>query len=208
MAAELTSRPLVSIARIVRRTEAEGPGERFAIWLQGCSLHCTRCCNPEMLPRAGGTILAVDELLAQLQSEHEQRSLAGITLLGGEPFEQPGGAAAIAAGAQGLGLTVLVFTGYEYEDLQERDDPSIQALLAATDLLIDGPYREELPEPSRRWIGSANQRTISLTDRISLDPAIWEQRNTLELRLTNGELTVNGFPAAQAAALWQQRRTS
>ena len=42
------------IAQIVPSTEAEGPGRRFALWFQGCSLRCPGCCNPEMLPFTGG----------------------------------------------------------------------------------------------------------------------------------------------------------
>ncbi|HGG57662.1 MAG TPA: 4Fe-4S cluster-binding domain-containing protein, partial [Nannocystis exedens] len=50
----MRSRLALQIAHIVAITEAEGPGRRFALWVQGCSLHCPGCCNPELFAAAGG----------------------------------------------------------------------------------------------------------------------------------------------------------
>jgi anaerobic ribonucleoside-triphosphate reductase activating protein len=79
----------------------------------------------------------------------------------------------------------------------------VAALLAATDLLVDGRYDRALPEPpgGRRWIGSANQVMHHLTDRYAPDDVRMRERNTVEIRLDvrGGGLTVNGWPAAAAA---------
>src|SRR4051812_10819834 len=50
------------LAQVIACTEAEGPGRRFAVWVQGCPLRCPGCCNPEMLPFEGGHEVGVDEL--------------------------------------------------------------------------------------------------------------------------------------------------
>jgi anaerobic ribonucleoside-triphosphate reductase activating protein len=84
-------------------------------------------------------------------------------------------------------------------------DPAVQELLAYTDILVDGPYVRELPDTSRRWIGSTNQRIHFLTDRYQPDDACWRQPNTLEIRIRQGEISVNGFPAPAAVALWKRQ---
>jgi anaerobic ribonucleoside-triphosphate reductase activating protein len=75
-------------------------------------------------------------------------------------------------------------------------------LLSLTDILVDGPYERDKPDTERRWIGSTNQRIHFLTGRYSFDES-WRQKNTLEIRVTGREITVNGFPAADAVGLWK-----
>lgn len=180
-----------SIAQIVPCTEAEGPGKRFAIWFQGCPLRCPECCNPEMLAFVKDKEVPCTTIIEQM---HATAEIEGITLLGGEPTAQPEAAAAIAAAAHDRGLSVMVFTGFIYEQLLQSVSPFVQRLLHNTDILVDGPYRKELPETERRWIGSSNQRIHFLTDRYSPDDPCWRRSNTIEIRLEEGELTVNGFP--------------
>jgi anaerobic ribonucleoside-triphosphate reductase activating protein len=193
------------VAQIIPATEAEGPGRRFAIWLQGCPLRCPGCCNPEMLPFAGGTEQSVDLLMAQILTVRKSdESMEGITLLGGEPFAHSVGAAELAARVASTGLTVMVFSGYALEELQARGDEQVNRLLANTDILVDGPYLRDQPETRRRWIGSANQRVHFLSNRCQADDPRWLLPNTLELRLVGGELIVNGFPAASAKDFWKR----
>lgn len=195
----------LAVAQIVPATEAEGPGRRFAIWLQGCPLRCPGCCNPEMLPFAGGEEVSVAVLMEQILSVRQKdESLEGITLLGGEPFAHAGGAAELAARVAAAGLTVMVFSGYTLNELQAQNDEQVNRLLASVDILVDGPYLRDQPETRRRWIGSANQRVHFLSERCQTDDPRWLLPNTLELRLAGGELIVNGFPAAKAKDFWQR----
>lgn len=195
---------LLSIAQIVPATEAEGPGIRFALWFQGCPLRCPGCCNPEMLPFSGGTQMTVSTILQQID-QARSAGIDGITLLGGEPFAHAGGAAMLATEARASGLSVMIFTGFLLEDLRARQDPDIDALLDQTDILVDGPYDREHPDLERRWIGSTNQRIHFFTNRYHQDDR-WKKKNTLEIRLENGMLTVNGFPARSAVGLWKRPR--
>ncbi|MGB0597447.1 MAG: 4Fe-4S single cluster domain-containing protein [Rubripirellula sp.] len=175
-------------------TRAEGPGLRLAIWLQGCPLRCPGCCNPEMLPMAGGTPRHVDELTVELEIA-AKRGIEGITLLGGEPFAQAAAAAQLAARAQQRGFSVMAFSGFTLAQLQNRRDPDVTRLLEQTDLLVDGPFLNQHPDRNRRWIGSTNQQIHFLTDRYKAQDPCWKEPNTVELRWMNGELQVNGFPA-------------
>lgn len=191
------------LAQVIPCTEAEGPGRRFAVWVQGCPLRCPGCCNPEMLPFEGGFEVGVDELAARAERAAEEDGVEGITLLGGEPLAQAAGLAALARRVRARGLSVMVFSGFALEQIRESADPHALDLLAHTDLLVDGPYLRERPEPRRRWIGSSNQRVHALTDRYRVDDPCWSRPNALEIRLVDGELTVNGFPASSAVGLWR-----
>ena len=194
---------LLQVAQIVPCTEAEGPGRRFALWLQGCPLRCPECCNPEFIPFAGGESMTLAAILEQLDAARTD-GIEGITLIGGEPLAHAAGAAALADAARDRGLTVMVFSGYTLEEARAMRDPDVDALLAATDILVDGRYVRELPDTARRWIGSTNQRIHFLSDRYRADDPCWRERNTLEIRVRGGEISVNGFPARHAVGLWKK----
>jgi anaerobic ribonucleoside-triphosphate reductase activating protein len=200
----MPSELVLQIAQIVHCTEAEGPGRRFAVWLQGCPLRCPGCCNPEMLPFEGGTAIPLGTLVGQIEESVRSQGVEGITLLGGEPLAHAAGAAALARSVRQRGLTVMVFSGYTLEEARRLPDPAVADLLGLTDILVDGPYLREQPETRRRWIGSANQRIHFLSDRYRADDPRWLLPNTLEIRLRGPELTVNGFPARSAVGLWKR----
>jgi anaerobic ribonucleoside-triphosphate reductase activating protein len=195
--------PVLQIAQIVPCTEAEGPGKRFAVWFQGCPLRCPGCCNPEFIPFAGGQAMPLAEVLAAVDRAMVE-GIEGITLLGGEPLAHATGAAVLATAVRQRGLTVMVFSGYTLEQAREMGNPDVDDLLAETDILVDGLYVRELPDSSRRWIGSTNQRIHFLTNRYHADDACWKQKNTLEIRVRGAEVSVNGFPAPRAVGLWRK----
>jgi anaerobic ribonucleoside-triphosphate reductase activating protein len=157
-----------------------------------------------MLPFQGGRRICLDEVLEQIRRTREQHAIEGITLLGGEPLAQACGAAVLACEVQQIGLSVMVFTGYTLEEARRLPDPAVANLLAHTDILVDGPYLRDQPENQRRWIGSANQRVHFLSERYRADDPCWRRPNTLEIRLANGEVTINGFPAPAAVGLWKR----
>ena len=155
----------IRVAAVVDVTLAEGPGPRFAVWVQGCAIRCPGCCNPHMFDPAGGMVLPAGELLRRLDRVRDR--IDGVTLLGGEPFEQAAALAPFARDVRRRGLSVVVFSGHLLEELRADRPPGSTALLAEVDLLVDGPYVAALPERERRWAGSANQRFHFLTGRYS-----------------------------------------
>ena len=193
----------LQIAQVVPCTEAEGPGKRFAVWFQGCPLRCPGCCNPEFLPFHGGEFRLLDDLVQWIDRTRLADAIEGISLLGGEPFAHAAGAAALARAARQRGLSVMVYSGYTLDEIRVLADPAAGDLLAATDVLVDGPYVRELPDHRRRWIGSTNQAVHFLTDRYRPDDPCWGQPNTLEIRVRGGVIDLNGFPAPHAVGLWQ-----
>jgi anaerobic ribonucleoside-triphosphate reductase activating protein len=193
----------IRIAATVDVTEAEGPGARFAVWVQGCAVRCPGCCNPHMFDPAGGEEVDPAALLARLDGVRDR--VEGVTLLGGEPFEQAGALAAFARGVRDRGLSVMAFTGHLLEDLRVDRPSGSRELLACVDVLVDGPYRADLPETARRWSGSANQRFHFLTDRYSPGVELvapGEIERTIELRIgPDGRMDRSGWPEP-AAGSW------
>ena len=177
----------IRVALRVPSTEAEGPGRRYAVWVQGCTLACPGCCNPEMFAPRGGESHDVAALAAEICATP---TIEGLSILGGEPLQQAAAVAELASAVRARGLSVMLYTGYTVEEVTT---PEGRAALAACDLVVDGRYREGLPETGRRWIGSANQRVHFVTDRYR--PADFAGPNTVEIRLRGGALSVNGWPA-------------
>jgi anaerobic ribonucleoside-triphosphate reductase activating protein len=157
-----------------------------------------------MLPFEGGQKMLLADVVERVRRAADEHGIEGITLLGGEPLAHAAGAAALACATQLIGLSVMVFSGYTLNEIRRLTDPAVHDLLAHTDILVDGPYIRELPETRRRWIGSSNQEIHFLTDRYRADDPCWELPNTLEIRLQDGEVLVNGFPANRARGLWKR----
>lgn len=142
----------------------DGPGLRFAVFVQGCPHHCPGCHNPASHDPAGGYTEDVRNLLDQFE---ENPLLAGITLSGGEPFAQPGPLVWLAGEVKNRGKDVVTYTGYTLEKLQKmaEEDTAVRALLQLTDMLVDGPYVEALRDLELPWRGSSNQRIWHRKDR-------------------------------------------
>ena len=138
-----------------------GPGRRYCLWVQGCERQCPGCVSVHSRDPEGGYSMTLHALAMEIKMSNPE----GLTISGGEPFLQ---AEALAELLQLLknGMHcdpgVIVYTGYTLEELQQR--PDAQALLAHTDLLIDGPYVQALDD-GLSLRGSSNQRVIPLTQR-------------------------------------------
>jgi anaerobic ribonucleoside-triphosphate reductase activating protein len=202
MSVRKTAVPRLRVGARVALTRAEGPGPRYALWVQGCAIRCPGCCNPHLFEAAGGEALPVPMLLAEVEAARTRSAIEGVTLLGGEPFEQAAALARFARGVRAMDLSVLAFSGYTLEELRSRaaGEPAVAGLLAALDVLVDGPYQAALPERERLWVGSADQRFHYFTDRYSAEierPRDGEPLRSVEVRLSpEGRLSANGWPLA------------
>lgn len=187
----------VNLASWLPVTEVEGPGRRAALWVQGCQFHCPGCCNPNFLRIAPRQLVTADALIERLAKAKAKHAIQGLTMLGGEPMLQARGLADVAAGAQELSLSVMVFTGYTLDELRREPLPGTERLLHHTDVLVDGRYVAEQPEQHRAWVGSSNQRFHYLTSRYnsSIEQAD-AGRQRVEIRLSeSGRVEINGWPA-------------
>lgn len=129
-----------------------GPGDRLGIWVAGCSRRCPGCMSPELRDARPSDEVAVSELLASVRARRERYD--GVTISGGEPFDQPEELAELVGGLRGSCDHVLVYTGYLLEEL--CTDPRRAAALEGIDVLVDGPYERALDD-GRGIRGSSNQ---------------------------------------------------
>ena len=163
---------------LVTDSIVDGPGFRTAIFVQGCPYHCEGCHNPDSQPFEGGTEWSLDDVEKKFSNNP---LLSGITLSGGEPAEQAAPCAELARRAHQKGLNVWTYTGSTLEKLTERakDDPALAALLAETDVLVDGPFILAQRSLELDFCGSKNQRLIDMNEtrrqgRIVLwTPPVW-----------------------------------
>jgi anaerobic ribonucleoside-triphosphate reductase activating protein len=142
-----------------------GPGRRIAIWLQGCSIACKGCVSQDTWARDPGRDMNVAQLLAWCR-QTSAGVFDGVTISGGEPFDQPQALAALLDGltqwrAQGgPDFDILCYSGYPLASLQKKH----ASLLEKLDALIPEPYVEKLPL-THAWRGSANQPLALLSER-------------------------------------------
>ena len=137
----------------------DGPGLRYAVFVQGCTHGCPGCHNPESQPACGGTVTGLPALLADIEANG---LVHDVTLSGGEPFEQPESCGLLAEALKERGYGIWCYTGYLYEDLAERNDAHIKHLLEHIDVLVDGPFVESRKSLELKWCGSSNQRLIDV----------------------------------------------
>lgn len=138
------------------RSRANGPGTRTVVWVQGCTLGCTGCFNPTTWPAAGGQEMEVESIARQVLAA----AADGVTVSGGEPFEQPEALLALVTAL--AGTSIIVFSGFTRGEIERQ--PLGPAILARIDVLVDGRYVEKR-RIARGLRGSSNQVVHLLTSR-------------------------------------------
>ena len=175
-------------------SHANGPGLRCVLWVQGCTLGCPGCYNPDTHSLANGSLVGVDTLFEQIQALQGQ--VEGLTVSGGEPLQQ---ARPLAALLQRLrvetSLSILVFTGFNMPEIERV--PETEAILASIDVLIAGRYQAEL-RLARDLRGSSNKTVYFLTKRYT--PQDLEKVPHTEAIITpQGEILITGIDGAADA---------
>ena len=148
-------------------SRANGPGGRAVIWVQGCSLGCPGCFNPDTHPFEGGELVSVGDLFGRIVALGG--TIEGVTVSGGEPLQQWGPLLALLRRVRReTTLSVLLFTGYTWEEIHLMPDAG--TLLACVDVLIAGRYDASQHLACGESLrGSANQTMHLLTDRYTMD---------------------------------------
>lgn len=184
----------LNLAAIRPCTKAEGPGMRFAIWCQGCLRRCRGCCNPHMQRVERKHLVEVDKLMELILKHKAEDEIEGVSFIGGEPVLQVEGFAELAQKCQAHGLSVLLFTGYQYEELLSMENANVNRLLENSDILVDGEFFEELYDEERDWVGSTNQRVIFLSSRYSKGIEYKDGIHRVEIQISADCIGINGWP--------------
>ena len=144
------------IMDIIDGTVVDGPGFRLSIYCAGCEHKCKGCHNPQSWEMANGKEMDVEEILQAVKD-----SPWNVTFSGGDPFFQAEGFAELARRIKAeTSKTIWCYTGYTLEALKEENDPWKMELLRNIDVLVDGPFVQELRDEQLRFRGSSNQRII------------------------------------------------
>lgn len=145
-----------------------GPGFRITLWVQGCRLHCKGCHNRELWNFKGGrkfNNFTVKRIIALCKDP----KITGLTILGGEPLNSCINVVRLLCVFKeffGDTKDVWLFTGYTYENLTKHPHPLINQILKRIDVLVDGPYKQELRDTSLKFRGSSNQRLINVPESL------------------------------------------
>ena len=135
-------------------SEAQGPGVRYTVWVQGCSIHCPQCSNIDTWDFKNGEEIDVDTLITDIM---RMKDLDGITITGGEPLDQYGAVYELCLKLFGK-ISIFITTGYPWEKV------SHQFLWDCVDIVCAGPFEAD-KICSGKWMGSSNQELLFLTER-------------------------------------------
>lgn len=166
----------MKIAGIKTDSIVDGPGVRLSIYVQGCSHRCIGCHNPETHDPMGGSDISIEQLLAIIAGSS---SIDGVTLSGGEPFEQAAAVAALAEAIKRWGFDLVLFSGYTFEQLLTKSmaDSNTCSLLHSGSILVDGPFIMAEQDYNLPYRGSRNQRLIDLPRSLKSGSAVkWSAR--------------------------------
>lgn len=183
----------ISLSRLHFPVTTLGPGKRIGIWFQGCSLRCKGCLSPDTWERKAESV-TVDVIIQQIQPWFAFAD--GITISGGEPFEQPEAlyALLIALRQQFTG-DIFIYSGYHWNEIA----PQVAKMSGLIDALMSGRYQVETTQ-SLMLRGSDNQQLHCLTAmgyvRFSaFDRHVTEEDKVLDLSMDNqGRIYLTGIP--------------
>ena len=174
------------VGSLIEKSRANGPGERFVVWVKGCALACPGCFNPKLWASKGGAWIETSKLSERINAAADLR---GVTISGGEPMEQPEAVVELLELIDRR-LDTVVFTGFSPNELGR--DPRKARLLYRADLVLAGRYDRALASDENPWLGSSNKIELALTGRVRRDefPSC-----RVEARIApDGGLILTGFP--------------
>lgn len=164
---------------------ADGPGVRVSLFVSGCTNHCENCFQPETWDFDYGkefTSETEDELLKLLSPSY----IAGLTVLGGEPFE-PSNQRALLPFLKRVretfpSKTIWIYSGFTFEQLLNRNEhcscEATREILSICDVLVDGRFINSLKDITLLFRGSSNQRLIDLKETLKTDKIkLWTQKS-------------------------------
>ena len=178
----------MNYAEIRKLDSANGPGIRVSLFVSGCEIKCPGCFNKELQDFNYGkpfTEDTIEEILEYLSHPH----VRGLTILGGEPLS-PSNIDSVALLIKMVkhrfpDKDIWCYTGFRYEDLfnimnrstvvpQDFSEYGISIfnVLNYIDILVDGPFMQELKHPGLQFRGSSNQRIIDMEQTIKQDKIV------------------------------------
>ena len=181
----------MQIDRIYYPVQTLGYGNRIGIWTIGCTHHCENCSNPELWkpnPDKNISLNTVMECVCQVAHAD------GITITGGEPFEQPEELYELVKALKRAGYEdILIYSGYTRKELNQKG-ALVQGILEETGILVDGLYLNSLND-NKSFRGSSNQNIYILDERLKeryQDAENWERKT--QILVKENQIQAIGIP--------------
>lgn len=184
---------MLKVARKTEKCRVLGPGNRAVIWFHGCSRNCEGCIAKTMNFSTDYDTVSAEKLYEWISLCND---IEGISISGGEPLEQNLEDLVIFLSlvkSDPRNLSVIMFTGFLYKEIIIG---KYKEILKFIDVLIDGPYKNELND-NQGLRGSSNQNIIFISDRFKQIKDIFFQDScrNVEVGITlNNSITINGIP--------------
>ncbi len=161
---------IINLGHFEPATRAMGPGLRACLWVRGCSIRCPGCISPFYLDQDPKADIALWRLLQKIRKAKEEYGIEGISISGGEPFDQALILSELAEAVHILELSTLAWSGYTRRRLEGRRAPKgARNLLRHLDVLIDGPFQIRHRAEGLPLRGSKNQGIHLLTNRYRME---------------------------------------
>lgn len=178
------------VNRIAAPVTSLGPGRRVGLWVQGCSIGCRGCASTDTWDPDAGTALTVEEVTERLESLLD--GLDGLTISGGEPFQQGQALAAVVAGLRSrdalVERDVLLFTGYA----QARARRLSPNLWTAADAVVSGPYLRD--RPGGEWLRASANQVLILRTGLARERYTDVPGRRIDVGTAGSDLTMAGLP--------------
>ena len=204
----LTENLYLNVTKTLSHSRANGPGVRAVIWVQGCTVGCDGCYSKSTHPHKRVNLIPPAELVSWITSIN---GIEGITLSGGEPFEQAEAVEVLITHLKIMrpDLSVFLFSGYEYDALVASSNPHVGRLIELSDMVCCGPFVSKLYDVTLLWRGSSNQQLVYLSDRYSpSQEALWiESSPVKEIKMNATSLEYTGFKGKDGP-LYRHLRTN
>lgn len=153
----------IRIAGIIPESYTDGKGIRYVIFMQGCNHKCPGCQNPETWDFKGGYLKDIKDILEEIG---DNPLLDGVTISGGDPLCNIDDTKKIvnAIRTKYNNLSIWVYTGFTYEEC--LNDKNKNDIIESIDVLVDGPFINEMRCLDKPFKGSSNQRMIDIKETI------------------------------------------
>lgn len=195
---------LLRVHSRIDSSTVNGPGRRAAIWVQGCSLACPGCWNPDTHSAHSGREFEIAEILTWIRRLWCDDAISGFTVSGGEPLEQAAGLETLVTALRRdiPALSVGLFSGYTQRELTNgrfrsedlsaaRRTQSWKNIRACLDFAVLGRFNKRLPS-SLPLVSSGNQELVLVSSRYSRDD--FEDQGVEITIDANGLTQITGFP--------------
>lgn len=142
----------IRVIDIIHETAADGPGLRTSIYCAGCKHHCKGCHNPHTWDARTGHDMSIEDILKEILSD----PYTNVTFTGGDPMFQVEMFTELAKLIkENSNKTIWLYTGFTMDQINTSEH--LSQILPYIDVVVDGPYIEELKDTSLQFRGSSNQ---------------------------------------------------